>query len=72
MKIKKVHIRSPKNLNFTNIRDYWDEETVAKIMDLLHEYHNLFPTNPSKMRGIMGDLGEMKIPLRLDAKPSKQ
>ena len=53
------------------MRDYWDEEAVAKITDLLHEYQNLFPANLSKMRGIMGDLGEMKIPLRLDAKPSK-
>ena len=29
------------------------------------------PTS-QKMRGIVGDLGEMKIPLGLDAKPSKQ
>ena len=39
---------------------------------MLHEYQDLFPTNFSKMKGILGDLGEMKIPLRLDVKPSKQ
>ena len=72
LKIKKVIIRSPENPKFTNIGDYWDEETVAKITDLLHEYQDLFPTNFSKMKGIMGDLGEMKIPLQPDAKPSKQ
>ena len=71
MKIKKVHIRSTKNPKFTNIGDYLDDEVVAKITYLLHEYQNLFPTNFSKIRGIVGDLGEMKIPLRLDAKPSK-
>ena len=70
MKIKEVHIGSPKNPKFANVRDYWDDEVVAKIADLLHEYQNLFHTNFSKMRGIMRYLGEMKIPLRLDAKPS--
>ena len=72
LKIKKVNIGSPENPKFTNIGDYWDEETVAKITDLLHEYQDLFPTNFSEMKEIVGDLGEMKIPLRLDTKPSKQ
>ena len=70
MKIKEVHTGSPKNPKFTNIEDYWDEEAVAKIADLLHEYQNLFPTNFLEMRGIVGDLGKMKIPLQLDDKPS--
>ena len=43
-----------------------------KITDLLHEYQDLFPSNFSEMKGIVGNLGEMKIPLRPDAKPSKQ
>ena len=72
MKIKKLNIGSPKNPKLANIGDYWNEELVAKITDLLHEYQNLFPTNFSKIRGIVGDLGEMKIPLRLEAKPSEQ
>ena len=45
LKIKKVNIGSLENLNFSIIGDYWDEETVAKITDLLHEYQDLFPTN---------------------------
>ena len=71
-KIKKVNIGSLENPKFTSIGYYWDEETVAKIIDLLHEYHDLFPTNFSEMKGIVGDLVEMKIPLRPDTKPSKQ
>ena len=70
--IKKVNIGSLENPKFTNIGDYWDEETVTNITDLLHEYQDLFPTNFSEMKGIVGDLGEMKIPLRPDAKPSKK
>ena len=63
LKIKKVNIGSSDNPKFANIGDYWDEETVVKIMDLLHEYQDLFRTNFSEMKGIVGDLGEMKIPL---------
>ena len=71
MKIKKVKIGSLENPNFTNIGDYWDEEIVAKIRDLLYEYQDMFPANFSKMKGIFGDLGEMKIQLKPDAKPVK-
>ena len=37
LKIKKVNMGSPENPKFANIGDYWDEEIVMKIMDLLHE-----------------------------------
>ena len=40
-----------------------NDEVVSKITDLLHEYQNLFHTNFVEMRGIVRDLGEMKIPL---------
>ena len=63
LKIKKVKIGSPKNPKFTNIRYYWDEGTVAKITELLHKYQDLFPTKFLEMKGIVGYLGEMKIPL---------
>ena len=45
LKIKKVNIGSLKNLKFANIGDYWDDETVSKITNLLHTFQNLFPTN---------------------------
>ena len=45
---------------------------MAKIAYLLHEFQDLFPTNFSEMKGILGDLGEMKIPLKLDAKLVRQ
>ena len=72
LRIKKVHIQLPKNPKLDNIRDYWNGEAVAKITDLLHEYQDLVPTNVSEMRGIVADLGDLKIPLQLAAKPSQQ
>ena len=39
---------------------------------MFHEFQDLFPTKFSEMKGILRDLGEMKIPLKPDAKPMKQ
>ena len=40
------------NPKFANIGDYWDEITMAKIIDPLHEFHDLFSTTFSKVKGI--------------------
>jgi hypothetical protein len=37
----------------------------------LWEYEDLFPTNFSKLKGIKGDLWDMRIELNLDSKPIK-
>ena len=72
LKIKKVNIGSSENSKFANIRDYWDDKNVKNIIDLLHELQDLFPTNFFEVKGIVGDLGEMKIPLRPNANLVKQ
>ena len=55
-----------------NIGDYQDEQTVESIIELLHEYNDLFPTTFTEMKGIAGELGEMKIPLKFEARPIRQ
>ena len=72
LKTTKVNIGSVENPKFTNIGDYWDDETVRRITDLLHEFQDLFPKFFLEMKGFVGDLGEMKIPLKLDVSPVKQ
>ena len=72
LKIKKVNIGTEENPKFASVGDYWDEETMAKITDLLHEFRDHFPTKFSEMKGILGDLGEMKISLKADVKPVRQ
>ena len=69
MKIRKVNVGIEENPKFASVGDYWDEETMAKITDLLHEFQDIFPTKFLEMKGILGDLGEMKIPLKPDVKP---
>ena len=45
---------------------------MAKITDLLHDSQDLFLMNLTEMKGISGDLGEMRIPLKSDWKPVKK
>jgi hypothetical protein len=44
---------------------------MTKIQALLQEYEDLFPTIFSELKGIKGDLGEMKIELNPDSRPFK-
>jgi hypothetical protein len=64
IKVKKVNIGTVEHPKMASIGDYWDEQTVESITELLHEYNDLFPTTFIEMKGIAGELGEMKIPLR--------
>jgi hypothetical protein len=67
----KVNIGTKDNPKFTNFGDYWNKKIVEKIVDLLHEYQDIFPTTFSEMKGIVWDIGKMRIPLKLDSKPVK-
>jgi hypothetical protein len=72
IKIKKVNIGTEKTLKLANVGYYWDASTIDKITELLHEYYDLFPINFTDMKGIKGPMGEMRIPLKPDARPIKQ
>ena len=72
VKIKKINIGTEADPKFASIGDYWDDETVGHITDLLQEYQDLFPTKFPEMKGILGDLGVMRIPLKVDVKPMKE
>ena len=58
-KTQKVNIGMTKNPKFVHIGDYWSDETIEKIVDLLWEYQDLFPMKFSDMKGITRHLGEM-------------
>ena len=42
VKTKKANIRTYSNPKMESIGDYWDNETVGHIVDLLQEYQDLF------------------------------
>jgi len=59
-------------MKFVNIRYYRDEDIIDKVIEVLREYQDLFPTKFYDVKGIVGDLGVMKIMLKPDAKPVNQ
>ena len=64
LRIKKINIRSEAKPKLASIGDYWDDKTIGQVADLLQEYQDLFPTRFEDMKGILGDLGVMRIPLK--------
>jgi hypothetical protein len=44
IKIKKVNIGTAEQPKMVIIGDYWDEQTLESITELLREYNDLFPT----------------------------
>jgi hypothetical protein len=72
IKVKKFNIEIVKNPKMASIGDYWDEQTVESITKLLREYNDLFPTMFTEMKGIVEELGGMKISLKYEARPIKQ
>jgi hypothetical protein len=72
IKIKKINIKTTEQPKTGSIGDYWDEPILESITELLRKYNDLFPTTFTEMKGIAGELGEMKIPLRPEVRPIRQ
>ena len=72
LKTQQVNIGIEAEPKLVKIGDYWDDATMDKVAELLHEYQDLVPTNFLDLKGIIGDLGVMKITLKPDVKPVKQ
>jgi hypothetical protein len=72
IKTKKHNIGTKEAPKIHIIGDYWDKETITHVVDLIKEYEYLFPRSFSKMKGIIGSLGAMKLQFTLDAKSVKR
>jgi len=68
LKMKQVNIGIDAEPKYAMLGDYWDDATVDKVTELLCKYQGLFPTKIMDLKGIVGDLGMMKITLKPDAK----
>ena len=71
LKMKQVNIGTKEEPKYATLGDYWDDATVEKVVELLREYQDLFLTKIMELKGILGDLGMMKITLKPDVKPVK-
>jgi len=69
LKNRQVNIGTEEDPRYATLGDYQDDTTREKVVELFHEYRNLFPTKMMELKGIVGNLGMMKITLKPDAKP---
>lgn len=53
---------------FVKIGDYCNDAMLEKVAELLRDYQDLFPTNFSDLKGIIGYLGVMRITLKPNMK----
>ncbi|KAH9322591.1 hypothetical protein KI387_017230, partial [Taxus chinensis] len=60
---KKVNIGMDAEPKEAIIEDYWYESKVAKIIEILHNFQDLFPRSYNELKGVHESLGEMKINL---------
>ena len=51
------------------IGDYWSKEKTTKIIDLLKEFQDVFSRYYKDLKGLVAEMGEMKIDIKPDARP---
>ena len=56
----------------TKIGDYWSEEQTTEIVYLLKEFQDVFTWDYKDLKGLVAEMGEMKIDTKLDAWPVKK
>jgi hypothetical protein len=54
------------------IGDYWSDKQTTKIVDLLREYQDVFAHDYKYLKGLVQEMGEMKIDLIPGANPIKK
>ena len=54
------------------IGDYWSEEQTTEIVNLLKEFQDIFSQYYKDLKGLVHEMGEMKIDTKLDVRPMKK
>ena len=52
--------------------DYWSEEQTTEIVNLLKEFQDVFARAYKDLKGLVHEMGEMKINIKPDARPVKK
>ena len=54
------------------IGDYWSEEQTTEIVNLLKEFQDVFARDYKYFKGLVNEMGKMKIDIKSDARPVKK
>ena len=72
VKTKEVNILNDDRPKMAWIGDYWDDEQTTEIVNLLKEFQDVFARDYKYLKGLVQEMGEMKIYIKLDARPIKK
>ena len=54
------------------IGDYWSEPQTTEITNLLKEFQDVFSRDYKDLKGLVHEMGEMKIDIKPDVRPVKK
>ena len=58
-------------MKMARIGDYWSEEKTTEIVDFLKEFQDFFSQDYKDLKGLVNEMGEMKIEIKPEARPIK-
>ena len=69
IKIKEVNIANEGQPKMSRIGDYQLDQQTTQIIDFLREYQDVFARDYKELKGLVEEMGEMKIDLLPEANP---
>ena len=72
VKTKEFDISNDERPKMVRIGDYWSEEKTIEIVNLLKEFQDVFARDYKYLKGLVHEMGEMKININPDAQPVKK
>jgi hypothetical protein len=72
IKTKEFDISIDGRPKMARVGDYWSDKKTMEIVDLLKEYQDVFTHDYKYLKGLVQEMGEMKIELLPGAKPIKK
>ena len=67
VRTKEVDISNDDRPKIAKIGDYWNEQQTAEIVTLLREFQDVFARDYKDLKGLVQEMGEMKIDTKPDA-----
>ena len=72
MKTKEFDISNDDRPKMAKIGDYWSEEQTTEMVNLLKEFQDVFTRDYKYLKGIVHEMGEMKIDIKPNVQPVKK
>ena len=66
VKIKEVDISNDDRPKIAKIGEYWTEAQTIEIVNLLKEFQDVFARDYKDLKGLVHEMGEMKIDIKPD------